>query len=97
MRHILTNIPHVRPQLVLFCFLLVNLFSPISSSGKNAGESLPNIIFLLADDIGWADPGRYHEHYSGNKAKVPTPNLDKLCDQGNNNCGCNWDGGDCCG
>merc|ERR1712146_193619 len=22
---------------------------------------------------------------------------DDLCDDGNNNCGCNWDGGDCCG
>ena len=50
--------------------------------GRSAGESLPNIVFFLADDIGWADPGRYHEHYSGNDAKVPTPNLDRLCDQG---------------
>ena len=81
-REILTNISQVKPWLVLFYFLLVHLCSLISSSGKNAGEGLPNIIFFLADDIGWADPGRYHEHYSGNKAKVPTPNLDKLCDQG---------------
>ena len=22
---------------------------------------------------------------------------DKFCDDGNNNCGCKWDGGDCCG
>merc|ERR1712210_436229 len=22
---------------------------------------------------------------------------DKRCDDGNNNCGCGWDGGDCCG
>ena len=22
---------------------------------------------------------------------------DNICDDGNNNCGCEWDGGDCCG
>lgn len=67
---------------VLFLLLGLGVFSHFSAAGRNAGDSLPNIVFFLADDIGWADPGRYHENYSGNKAKVPTPNLDKLCDQG---------------
>ena len=35
----------------------------------------PNILFILADDLGWADVGFHH----GN---VPTPNLDKLAAEG---------------
>merc|ERR1712159_890314 len=33
------------------------------------------------------------------KGKCRSPGLkgDKYCDDENNNCGCNWDGGDCCG
>ena len=41
----------------------------------NSGEK-PNIIFILADDLGWAELGCY-----GNKFNE-TPNLDKLASQG---------------
>ena len=36
----------------------------------------PNIIFILADDLGWAEVGCF-----GQK-KIPTPNLDRLAKQG---------------
>ena len=71
----------VKLRSVLF-LLVLSIFSHKAAGTQTAGDGLPNIVFFLADDIGWADPGRYHEHYSGNKAKVPTPNLDKLCDDG---------------
>ena len=71
----------VKIRSVLF-LLVLSIFSHKAAGTQTAGDGLPNIVFFLADDIGWADPGRYHEHYSGNKAKVPTPNLDKLCDGG---------------
>ena len=71
----------VKIRSVLF-LLVLSIFSHKAAGAQTAGDGLPNIVFFLADDIGWADPGRYHEHYSGNKAKVPTPNLDKLCDEG---------------
>ena len=71
----------VKLRSVLF-LLVLSIFSHKAAGTQTAGDGLPNIVFFLADDIGWADPGRYHEHYSGNKAKVPTPNLDKLCDEG---------------
>ena len=29
--------------------------------------------------------------------KFPQWKGDKWCDDDNNNCGCQWDGGDCCG
>merc|ERR1712032_1814229 len=31
------------------------------------------------------------------KCKTPAWRGDKRCDDGNNNCGCGWDAGDCCG
>jgi len=37
----------------------------------------PNIIFILADDLGYGDPGCYNED-----SKIPTPNIDKLASGG---------------
>ena len=51
-------------------------------AGPRAGARMPNVVFILADDLGWADPGRYHEHSTGTPALVPTPNMNRLCDQG---------------
>ena len=45
-------------------------------TGGNASGEKPNIIFILADDLGWAELGCY-----GNKFNE-TPNLDKLASQG---------------
>ncbi len=43
---------------------------------RRAKKSKPNIIFILADDLGWAELGCY-----GNKFNE-TPNLDKLTSEG---------------
>lgn len=37
----------------------------------------PNIVYILADDLGWGDPGCYNP-----ASKIPTPNLDRLAAQG---------------
>ena len=42
-------------------------------------KSAPNIIFILFDDVGWAD---FNYNVHGNSA-IPTPNLDQLADKGN--------------
>ncbi|MDH5824449.1 sulfatase-like hydrolase/transferase [Luteimonas sp. RD2P54] len=39
------------------------------------GSGAPNVVFILADDVGYGDLGAYG-------GKVPTPNLDRLARQG---------------
>ena len=37
----------------------------------------PNIVIVLADDLGWGDPGCYNP-----ESKIPTPHIDRLASQG---------------
>jgi arylsulfatase A-like enzyme len=39
--------------------------------------SRPNIVIILADDMGWGDPQCYQS-----ESKIPTPNLDRLAAEG---------------
>src|ERR1043165_5100198 len=58
-------------RFVLFVFLAIAV-----SSSSAAAPSRPNIIFLLADDLGYGDIGPF-----GQK-KIRTPNLDQLARDG---------------
>lgn len=59
---------------------LVAASLPITAQGATAqdeaGEPPPNIVVILADDLGYADLGSY------GSPKVPTPRLDQLADEG---------------
>jgi arylsulfatase A-like enzyme len=60
------------------CLLLV-LALALCVSSTDAGEaagSRPNIVFMLADDMGWAQPG-----FNGGDREL-APNIDSLTDQG---------------
>jgi arylsulfatase A-like enzyme len=46
------------------------LVSPVAAADR------PNIVFILADDLGWGDLGCYGQ------AKIKTPNLDRLAREG---------------
>ncbi|RAV27801.1 sulfatase family protein [Sinomicrobium soli] len=52
--------------LVLFC-----------GHTSEKGPERPNILVILADDMGYGDLRAYNEH-----SKVPTPNIDRLASQG---------------
>ncbi len=42
-----------------------------------AAESAPNIIVILADDMGYGDPHCYNP-----ASRIPTPNMDRLAAEG---------------
>ncbi len=54
--------------------LLVSMFLALAS---NAEAAKPNIVVILADDLGYGDLGCYNKG-----SKIPTPNLDRLASQG---------------
>jgi arylsulfatase A len=49
----------------------------LGASSFAAAEYKPNIVFILADDLGYGDLGCYNKD-----SKIPTPNLDRLAAEG---------------
>lgn len=48
----------------------------VTSCSQNDQKTAPNVIYILADDLGWGDIGVYGQKY------IETPNIDKLASQG---------------
>ena len=61
---------HVR--IIAFFFILTFAVTTVSSAEKQA----PNIVLILADDLGWADLGCYGHRFH------ETPHIDRLSEQG---------------
>jgi len=57
--------------------LLLLALIPSLASAADAVAKPPNIIVVLADDMGWGDPGCYNP-----KSKTPTPHIDRLAAAG---------------
>ncbi len=60
---------------VLIC-LLSMAFTSIKATGLNNKSDLPNIVFILADDLGWADLPTYGNTFN------EAPHIDKLASGG---------------
>ena len=62
--------------LVLLALLLNPAEREIVAEDNQPDEERPNIVLIMADDLGWKDL-----HCYGND-KLDTPNLDRLAEQG---------------
>lgn len=60
----------------IYLFLLLILLS-ISFGSCNKEQTLPNIVVILVDDMGYGDSQCYEPG-----SKIPTPNIDKLASEG---------------
>lgn len=61
----------------IFITLLALGYLSTSQSQVNKLSSRPNIIYILADDLGYGDVFAYNKD-----SKIPTPNIDRLASSG---------------
>lgn len=59
-----------------FCLSAILIIS-CSPENKEKDDKLPNIVYILADDLGYGDVSIYNP-----ESKISTPNIDKLARQG---------------
>jgi arylsulfatase A-like enzyme len=61
--------------------LLVSLFATLAllmqDGSSVAAEGVPHVLLIMADDMGYGDPGCYNPD-----SKIPTPNIDRLAAAG---------------
>ena len=61
---------------------IILCFCSFFNSAIAQKSTLPNVIIVLADDIGVGDISAYRQKYSAAKIIIETPNLDKLISSG---------------
>ena len=48
------------------------------SCPQASAQDRPNIVFIMADDVGWSNPSCYHNGLMSSR----TPNIDKIAKEG---------------
>ncbi|MDA1276538.1 MAG: sulfatase-like hydrolase/transferase [Verrucomicrobia bacterium] len=66
--------PRLHHSLGCFALVLICISAP-QREAQAAAPAKPNVVYIMADDIGWGD-------LSKNGGGVPTPNIDKLFSKG---------------
>lgn len=59
----------------VYLLILTFLVGLAGCSGGDSADSRPNILYIVADDLGYTDTGPFG-------SEIPTPNLDELADAG---------------
>ena len=68
---------HRRLYLLLVLYIMLSGNVPVCSA-KTSPASLPNIVVIYADDLGYGDVACYNR----SRGKIPTPHIDQLASQG---------------
>lgn len=63
------------------CFVMSFMFS-ISGNCQNKQKPKPNVIFIMADDLGWTDLSSSNTSLGNGSKYYESPNIDKLANQG---------------
>jgi arylsulfatase A len=67
----------MKKQTIFLLLFLVIVFSCTKKQEQQKENGKPNIVIILADDMGYGDPGCYNS-----ESKIPTPNIDGLAEAG---------------
>lgn len=66
----------LKPSLLLAASLAGTAFLPAEAAAPRRADQKPNIIYILADDMGYAEAGCYGQR------RIETPNIDELARNG---------------
>jgi hypothetical protein len=70
-----------RRRLILVSFaLLAVVCASAATAAATAAASPPNIVFVMADDLGWGEPGPFPAGSA--HGRIDTPHLSRLASQG---------------
>src|SRR5512135_2406054 len=65
-----------KPMVLWVAFVVIALADFLGQLRAAEAERLPNLVFILADDLGWGELGCYGQ------TKIRTPNIDRLATEG---------------